>query len=73
MAVIREARSWLWERLKRWQNIPPVIRADTSSKCWSSIRLRWWHVDGGLRGREGLGVAWVGVVAMRVAWAKGLD
>ena len=30
--------------------IPPVIRANTSSKCCSSIRLRQWWFEGGLGG-----------------------
>ena len=51
--------------LKRWQSIPPAIRADTSSKCCSSIRQREWRCEGGLGGvGEGLGVAWV--VATRI-------
>jgi hypothetical protein len=68
MAVIRAARSWWLAPLKRWQSIPPAIRADTSSKCWSSIRQRWWQVEWWLEGGLGavgevLGVAWV------VAWS----
>ena len=60
MAAIRAARSWWWAPLKRWQSIPPAIRADTSSRCWRSIRQRWWRSEVALGGLgEGLGVAWV--------------
>ena len=35
--VILRPGSWAEAPLKRWQCIPPVIRADTSSKCcWTS-------------------------------------
>jgi hypothetical protein len=43
----REERSWSRALQKRLPSIPPVTRAGISSRCWSSIHLRWWLVEEG--------------------------